>query len=120
MARLDELSPKLRERHIVSLGPCTDDDIYRLESRQELPPNDLPQTPLETIPPHTSSLVLRHDEPHTWMTQKGSDKPDLEVRCPDALPFTCHRAQVVFPRQPVAARECVPVRRRRTWTGAER
>jgi len=33
--------------------------------------------------------VLRHDDPDSAQMQKGSVHPDITVRGPDPLPFSC-------------------------------
>jgi hypothetical protein len=63
--------------------------------------------------------VLRHNEANPWMTQRGSDNPDLEVLGPNTLPLCPSFLNIRSLRQPVAAREFVHATRRRTSSGAE-
>jgi len=73
---------------VVRHGPGTNDHIHTGKTMQHISPYGLAQAPFQTIPLYTAMTRLRHDESHARMTQKGSNPPDLEMLCPDALPVT--------------------------------
>src|SRR4051812_48325534 len=89
----------------------------------------LAETALETIARHRRVLVLRHDEadprsPARWTRERGSGRPDLEVRGPDALPLSCDALQLRAPRDACATRKAERrlgrLRLRRTCPGCGR
>jgi len=55
---------------------------------QYLLAHDLAEAALESIAFHDRVPVLRNDDTDSWMTQKGSEEPNLEVLGPSSLPFT--------------------------------
>lgn len=73
---------------VVCDGLDTNDHIHAGQMVQHSLPYGFPQASFQAIPLHTAVTELRHNESHARMTQKGSDPPDLEVLCPDALPVT--------------------------------
>jgi hypothetical protein len=71
---------------IVRNGSGSNNHVHARKVMQYILPYGFTQAPFQAIPLHTPVTEFRHNEPHAWMTQKGSDPPDFEVRCPDALP----------------------------------
>ena len=118
MDRLSQLSSQDVERRGVGLRPGTNDEIDRREEIQELSADHLTEPALEPISLDTAVLVLRHNKADPGMKQTGSDSPELEMLGPDALPVSCHDAQVRTPREPMASREAQRLRRRRTSLAA--
>ena len=63
--------------------------------------------------------MLRHNDTHPRVKQKGSAGPDLEMLRPDALPLPYDLAQIRIPREPMAPRKAQLLTRQRTSTAAE-
>ncbi len=58
--------------------------------------------------------MLRDDHPHSGMTQKGSEIPNLDYSGSDPLPFQPHGVELCSTRQPGCTRQPGAIRRRRT------
>jgi hypothetical protein len=82
-----QLASERVERRVVRIPLRLDYDIYGGQGSQKLNPNDFAQSPLELIPFDGSMPKLRHDEPNPWMTQRGSERSDLQVFGPNTLPL---------------------------------
>lgn len=66
----------------------SNDDVRRHEAqRKDLASHDLAKPALEAIPLDDRVPVLRDDDADSWMTQKGSEEPNLEVLGSSSLPF---------------------------------
>ncbi len=115
-----QLGSQVDERHAVCFRPGAHHEIDTRQGAQQILPGHFPQSSLEAVSLHSRMLVFWYDEADSRMGEKGSSSPELEMLGPDALPFTYHSPQVGTLRQPVAAREPVTVRRRRTCPGAGR
>jgi hypothetical protein len=106
------VGPRARANHKVdtSLG----------KQRKNIAPCDFPKTSLQAIPLHNGMPVLRDNDADPWMTQKGSEDPNLEVFGSSSLPFTQNPLQIRSPRQPKPTGIGSALRRRRTWSAAGR
>jgi hypothetical protein len=84
-----QFGTKHLERCLVGPRSGTDDEIgsQGRHDWQDFHPYDLPKTPLEAITLHDRTAMLRHDDADSWMTQKGSEDPNLEMFGSSSLPF---------------------------------
>ena len=62
--------------------------------RENITAQDLPKSPFQAVPLHNRMPVLRNDDAYPWMTQKGSEDPNLEVFGSSSLPFTQDLLQI--------------------------
>lgn len=106
----------------IGTGTGSDDEI-RTELRQErenLASDQLPQAALQAIALHDRMPMLRNDDANPWMTQKGSEDPNLEVFGSSSLPFTQNLLQIRSPGETQPPGIGGALRRRRTWLAAGR
>jgi hypothetical protein len=64
--------------------------------------------------------VLRNNDADSWITQKGSEEPNLEVFGSSSLPFTQNLVEIRPSSQSVPSRVGSALRRRRTCWAAGR
>lgn len=100
----------------VCLSLCPDYQVDLSESRQQVQARQFTQLSLEPIPRDARLAMLRDDHTHTWMRQRGSASPDLEIPRPDALPLTKDGAKVRIPPESELTRERECLTRRRIST----
>ena len=77
-------------------------------------PRDLAKSALQTVSLDRRVAILRHNEPDTYMTHRGSSDSELETFRPNALPLFPDSSELGIPRQLGATREREPFMRRRT------
>jgi len=107
---------------MVCPWPGTHDEI-RTQLRKEwkdLAPHQLPQAAFQAIAFHDGMPMLRNDDANPWMTQKGSEDPNLEVFGSSSLPFTQDLLQIRPPGETKSPGVGGALRRRRTWLAAGR
>lgn len=104
---------------MIGLAASPNDNIHGRKYPEEMHADDGAQLPLQPVSHDAVLSVLRHDNPHSRMTKKGSYNPELEVFSPDPLPFTCHPTEIRAPYQPLVTRKAKAIRRQRTWTAVE-
>ena len=117
-----QLSTQRFERGLIGLWPGTHNDIRGQvwNQRENITPHDFPKPSLQAIPLHDGTPMLRNDDTDPRMTQKGSEEPNLEVFGSSPLPFAKNFLQIRPSRQSVSPRVGSVLRRRRTWSAAER
>lgn len=77
------------ERCFIGSRPGAHDNIdsqFRNE-RENLAPKNLPKSPFQAVTLHDRMPVLWNDDADPWMTQKGSEDPNLKVFGSSSLPF---------------------------------
>ena len=117
-----ELDAELIEPRRIGTWTSPDDEI-RTEIRQEredLASHQLPQATLQAVAFHDRMPVLRNDDANPWMTQKGSEEPNLEVFGSSSLPFAQDLLQIRPPGETQPPRVGGALRRRRTSLAAGR
>lgn len=117
-----QLSTQRLECGLIGPWPGTHDEVSSQvwNQRENVTPHDFPKPSLQAIPLHDGTLVLRNDDTDPRMTQKGSKEPNLEMLGSSPLPFAKNFLQIRPSRQPVPSRVGSVLRRRRTWSAAER
>ena len=117
-----QLRSKQIERYVVSAWSGTDDEVGRQagNERENVAPHDFPESPLQAIALHDRTSVLWNDDADPWVTQKGSENPNLEVFGSSSLPFAKDFLQVRPPGQTKAPGIGSALRRRRTLLAAGR
>ena len=90
------------------------------KERENLPPEDFPKPPFQAVTLHDRMPVLWNDDADSWMTQKGSEDPNLEVFGSSSLPFTQDLLQIRPPGETNPTGVGSVLRRRRTWSAAGR
>lgn len=105
------------ERCLVGSWSGAHNEIYSQywDKREDLAPHNFPKSSLEAIALHDGPVVLRNDDANPWMTQKGSEDPNLEVFGSSSLPFTKDLLQIRPPGQTKPPGVGSMLRRRRTW-----
>ena len=91
-----ELCAECLERRFVGLWSSSYNKISSEHWNQweNLTAQDLPKSPFQAVPLHNRMPVLRNDDAYPWMTQKGSEDPNLEVFGSSSLPFTQDLLQI--------------------------
>ena len=90
------------------------------QEREDLAAHQLSQATLQAVAFHDRMPVLRNDDANPWMTQKGSEDPNLEVFGSSSLPFTQDLLQIRPSGETQPPRVGGALRRRRTWLAAGR
>ena len=117
-----QLSTQRVKRGRIGTWPGTHDKISSQvwNQRENITPHDFPKPSLQAIPLHNGTPVLRNNDTDPRMTQKGSEEPNLEMFGSSSLPFAKNLLQIRPSRQSVPSRVGSVLRRRRTWSAAER
>lgn len=111
----EQFSPKGFERDTIGTRRCSNDDVSRnRHERKDLEPNDLAEPALEAVSFHDRVPVLRNDDANPRITQKGSEKPNLEVFGSSSLPFPQNPVEIRPSCQALPSRVEAMFRRRRT------
>ena len=101
-------------------GPDNEIRTQVRQEREDLASHQLPQATLQAVALHDRMPVLRNDDANPWMTQKGSEDPNLEVFGSSSLPFTQDLLQIRPPGETQPPGVGGALRRRRTWLAAGR
>ena len=117
-----ELGAERIESGRVGTWTSPDDEICTevRQEREDLAAHQLPQATLQAVAFHDRMPVLRYDDANPWMTQKGSEDPNLEVFGSSSLPFTQDLLQIRPPGETQPPGVGGALRRRRTWLAAGR
>jgi hypothetical protein len=91
-------------------------DIDPWQGRKHVEPYDFAKPAFHPVAIDGGVRVSRHDDARPWMTQKGSDVPNLEMRGSDSLPLQADRFERAFPCQTESAWKAAMVRCPRTST----
>lgn len=87
---VDQLGAQLAEGRTVRLAPRPDQHIPALfeapHTRQDLPPEDLAQPPLQPVPIHDPPTMPRNDQTDTRERDGGSGVIDVQMARPAPLP----------------------------------
>ena len=91
-----ELRAKCLERRFVGSWSSAYNNIssQHWNERENLTAQDLPKSPFQAVPLHNRMPVLRNNDAYPWMTQKGSEDPNLEVFGSSSLPFAQDLLQI--------------------------
>jgi hypothetical protein len=117
-----ELCSKQIERYLVRARSGAYNEVSRQigNERENITPYDFPESSLQAIALHDGTSVLRNDDTDPWVTQKGSEDPNLEVLGSRSLPFAKDLLQVRSPGQAKPPGIGSALRRRRTSLAAGR
>jgi hypothetical protein len=84
-----QLGTQHLERGLVGLRAGTNDHVHA-QSRntgKNLAPYNFAKASLQTVAFHDGVPVLRNNDADSWMMQKGSEDPNLEMFGSSSLPF---------------------------------
>ena len=117
-----QLRSKQIERYFIRARSGAYDEVSRQvgNEREDITPYDFPESSLQTIALHNGPSVFRNDDTNPWVTQKGSEDPNLEVFGSRSLPFAKDFLQVRSPGQTKSPGIGSALRRRRTSLAAGR
>jgi hypothetical protein len=95
----------------VGFSPRAEAHVHRggggslAQRGQELQPHEFAQPALHAIAIDGAVLMPRHYDADSGHSERGSEHPDVELRCPDSLPLLNDPLNVAAPREPSDARE---------------
>jgi hypothetical protein len=93
------------KRHIISLGVHANQNINSWQFREYTCAHDFPQSPLQSISLYSIVSILRNNETHPRMKQRGSDSSDLQMGSPNTLPLYTNVLHFIASGHAMAVRE---------------
>src|SRR3954470_7916032 len=109
---------KSRKRRIVRGRSRPDHDIHVRQVWQHFSSHNFSQTSLQLVAIDRAVAESRYNDTDPGMSERGSERSDVEVPTPNSLPLSIDKFQVAFARQPKRARKAGAfVRRPRTCSG---
>jgi hypothetical protein len=90
---LEHIRPQRVHRCGIRLAARANGNVERIarpECREQVHAHELAQLALERVSIDGRMLVSRHDEPDTRKSERGSEKPRIEVHGPNSLPLSNH------------------------------
>ena len=111
--KLHDVSTEHIECCTIRLWTCTDYDVHGWARGEKACADKLAQSALESVASHSRSRIARDDDSNAWMSERGSNYPNVEMLRSDSLPLSHDSLDLGTASQPVTARKGEPWKRRR-------